>query len=262
MRDDSRHPSPLAIPSSNKESKMSSLDKNGYVSTPAIQKLTQTNSLSNLQRDDDWINTPSLTGSEINEVDNDSIHNETEERTTHWSNNYDNVCCNNWSTRNNRTTPMAINDETQCCVENRNSIEADAIRLKNKLENDDTSPMTIASKRRIALLKKHKSKSKRSIGPVTIATRTLLKIICEIFLMLRISTRNKRLYNLQTDSHETEHTCRISYNPLYKRDILRTYFKAVITNVYLMILKPLYNFTLPQCLGLNLANQNAVQKIL
>jgi len=196
-----------------KESALSLPKEYGDASLPKYPSLTYEAILETSQRDETHIDAPNLLDSEIDDENDGSRNHLTEKWTTHWNDQYDKVYYYNWSTRktswkspwddelevafecdgealavNDHVTRMTKHNDRQHCVEINNRATDDTNEIPNILnEKDNISPMAMASRRRIALLQKHRTRSKQPKGVVLVTTHTIIRTICTLCMMLLMS---------------------------------------------------------------------------
>jgi len=140
-----------------------------------------------------------------------------------------------------RTVPM--NEQHQLCA----GIDAVVTNEKDISsichEIDDISPLALAYKRRMALLKKQKTPSQQREGFGLIIFRAFIATIFTT-CMEPLTSQRQRSSSPSTDSRITEPVHELFDN--HEQNILQIYISAVISKIFLMILKPLYSSINPR----------------
>lgn len=115
------------------------------------------------------------------------------------------------------------------------------------IDIDDISPLALASKRRMALLKRQRSPSQQREGIILIILRIVIATICSTCVEPLTTIRRQQSYIPSTDSCRTEPVYELFDN--HEQNMLQIYFRAVISKIYLMILKPIYSSINPRKRG-------------
>lgn len=114
----------------------------------------------------------------------------------------------------------------------------------SSIEIENVSPLELASQRRMALLKRQRAPSQQREGIILIIFRIVIATICTTCVEPLTTIGRQQSYIPSTDSHRMEPVYELFDN--HEQNRLQIYFRAVISKIFFMILRPIYNSINPR----------------